>query len=121
MNLKNGLILVSCFLVLAGCRQGKQDKRPETSQETIEKTISGNISISGAYALTPLAEKWADSFMEKYPGVKIEVIETGTGQGVANLLSKTVKLAMISRPLLDMEIESGIWVIPVAKDGIAPI
>ncbi len=30
-------------------------------------------------------------------------------------------LAMISRPLTDEEINAGIWVIPVAKDGVAPI
>jgi ABC-type phosphate transport system substrate-binding protein len=28
---------------------------------------------------------------------------------------------MISRPLTDEEINAGIWVIPVAKDGVAPI
>jgi phosphate transport system substrate-binding protein len=59
--------------------------------------------------------------MNLHPGVKIEIVETGTGQGINALVAKKVQLAMISRPLLDEERDAGIWVIPVAKDGVAPI
>ncbi len=45
----------------------------------------------------------------------------GTGEGITELLTKKTQLAMISRPLTEEEINEGIWVIPVAKDGVAPI
>jgi phosphate transport system substrate-binding protein len=121
MKLKNGFILVLCFTMLSGCGRSKTEKTPDKIQGTSINIISGNISVSGAYALAPLAKKWADEFMKLHPGVKIEIIETGTGQGVEALISKKVQLAMISRPLQDEERDAGIWIVPVAKDGIAPI
>jgi phosphate transport system substrate-binding protein len=121
MNIKSSLILILCFTMLTGCKHGKSENRSDTLQEPARSIISGNISISGAYALFPLAKRWTDDFMKMHPGVKIEVVETGTGKGLEALIENKVQLAMISRPLLDEEKEAGVWVIPVAKDGVAPI
>ncbi len=121
MNLKNVFILFLCLALLAGCGRGKTEKTPQKIQESSTNAVSGNISISGAFALSPLAKKWADSFMKLHPAVKIEIIEAGTGKGLDALIEKKVQLAMISRPLTDEERDAGIWVVPVAKDGVAPI
>ena len=121
MNLKNGLILVLCLSLLPGCGRGKTEKSTDAIEESPVTAISGNISVSGAFALAPLAKKWAYDFMKLHPEVKIEVVETGTGKGLDALIEKRVQLAMISRPLLDEERDAGIWVVPVAKDGVAPI
>ena len=121
MNLKKSFIPVLCFAVLAGCGQGKTEKTPEKTQRSSTSVISGNISVSGAFALAPLAKKWADNFMNLHPAVKIEIIEGGTGKGLDALMEKKVQLAMISRPLTDEERDAGIWIVPVAKDGVAPI
>jgi ABC-type phosphate transport system, periplasmic component len=59
--------------------------------------------------------------MKIHPAVQIVVKQGGTGQGVDDLLSKKNQLAMISRPLTDEEQTEGIWVLPVAKEGVAPI
>ncbi len=59
--------------------------------------------------------------MKLHPGVKIEIIESGTGRGMEAIIGKEADLAMISRPLTDEEKGAGIWTIPVAKDGVAPI
>ena len=66
-------------------------------------------------------KKWSDDFMKIHPAVKIVVTPGGTGQGIDDLLAKKNQLAMISRPLTDEELKEGIWVIPVAKEGVAPI
>lgn len=108
-------------MMLAGCRHGKTGSVPEEKKEPPLVNLSGTISISGAYALSPLARTWADSFMKINPGVKVEIVENGTGQGIKALMNKEVQLAMISRPLTDEEKDAGIWVVPVAKDGVAPI
>jgi len=121
MSPKNIFLLVLCLALIAGCGRGKTEKKPDTIQELSKSNLSGNITISGAYALSPLTKKWADNFMKLQPGVKIEIVETGTGQGVNALITKKVQLAMISRPLQDEERDAGIWVVPVAKDGVAPI
>jgi phosphate transport system substrate-binding protein len=121
MGLKYFSVLFVCLLILSGCRHGRPENKSASSQDQQQKVVSGNISISGAYALAPLARKWAENFMKLNPGVRIEIVESGTGSGLDALIEKRVQLAMISRPLAEEEREAGILVIPVAKDGIAPI
>jgi phosphate transport system substrate-binding protein len=121
MSINKPVLLLLCLAMVTGCRPRKSEKAPENMLETVKSSLSGNFTISGAYALYPLVQKWADDFSQNHPGVKITVIETGTGQGISDLINGKVSLAMISRPLNDDEKESGIWVIPVAKDGVAPI
>lgn len=114
-------LIVIFFEVISGCNPRKSNKPSDISQGLPKTELSGSFTIGGAYALAPLMNRWADNFMKVNPAVKIEVNETGTGQGVSDLLDKKVHLAMISRPLSDEEKSDGIWVISVAKDGVAPI
>lgn len=112
------------FLVLAlvsSCNSPKAKKQLNQPREAGKSELKGSFSISGAYALYPLISNLADEFMIIHPGVKIEITKIGTGGGITNLLTGKSQLAMISRPLTDEEAEAGIWVIPVAKDGVAPI
>jgi phosphate transport system substrate-binding protein len=92
-----------------------------SSQGETNENLQGQITISGAYALFPLILNMSEDFMALHPGVKVVVTRMGTGEGITELLTKRTQLAMISRPLTDEEINEGIWVIPVAKDGVAPI
>jgi phosphate transport system substrate-binding protein len=121
MGLKRYLSMLFCILVVFSCGPRKSEKQTEGSTDVAKKSLSGNFAISGAYALYPLVSKWASDFMTLNPGVNIVVSEAGTGQGISDLISGKVNLAMISRPLSDKELESGIWAVPVAKDGVAPI
>ncbi len=121
MNLNKTIILLISLSILSSCKQRNiQSNRDKLPVET-STNISGNFSISGAYALYPMVKKWSDDFMKLHPKVKIVVSEGGTGQGFDDLRSKKSQLAMISRPLTDAELEEGIWTVPVAKDGVAPI
>jgi phosphate transport system substrate-binding protein len=115
------LIPFLILILLNGCNSQKTSKEPEKIREEIKSDLKGSFSISGAYALYPLIARLADEFMAIHPGVKIEVSKIGTGEGITSLLSGKCQLAMISRPLTDEETGEGIWVIPVAKDGVAPI
>jgi len=119
--LKKILILLLAVTVIIGCKSRKSAPAENISKAVPEENISGEFTISGAYALAPLINKLADGFMNIHRDVKISVLETGTGQGIADLIDKKTDLAMISRPLLDDEKDSGIWLIPVAKDGVAII
>jgi phosphate transport system substrate-binding protein len=121
MGIKKSFLLLICLVVALGCGPRKSEKAQDNTQNLSKSSITGNIEISGAYALYPAVQRWAGDFMKILPGVKITVTKTGTGQGIIDLLSKKIKLAMISRPLTDAEVEEGIWIVPVAKDGVAPI
>lgn len=107
--------------LLAGCniRNNKADRAMKN--ESDPGSLTGNISIGGAYALYPLAQIWADEFMKSHNGVRIEVTGTGTGNGINDLIGRKIDLAMISRPLSDAEQDTGIWIVPVARDGVAPV
>jgi phosphate transport system substrate-binding protein len=114
-------IPVLIFALVSGCNSPKTSKESGQQKEAVKSELNGSFSISGAYALYPLILKLADEFMVIHPGVKIEVSKIGTGEGITSLLEGKSQLAMISRPLTDEEAKAGIWVVSVAKDGVAPI
>lgn len=121
MSFNKSIILLLCLVTFFACKPRKSGVATDNVKDEPKKSISGSFTISGAYALYPLISKLANDFMTINPDVKIMVTETGTGQGIADLIDKKVNLAMISRPLNDEEKDSGIRVFPVAKDGVAPI
>jgi phosphate transport system substrate-binding protein len=115
------IVLLLITLAAVGCKSRKSEKVSDVRKSSPESKITGNFTISGAYALSHLVRMWSDDFMKINPGVKIEMKVTGTGQGIADLLDKKAELGMISRPLTDDEAEAGIWLMPVARDGVALI
>jgi phosphate transport system substrate-binding protein len=119
MNSHKIIILLACAVMLTNCKQGTIESKNESPAES--KSISGNFSVEGAYALYPLVKKWSEDFVKIHPDVKINVVGTGTGKGIDDLIRKKINLAMISRPLNDEELTDSIWVVPVAKEGVAPI
>lgn len=119
--MKKIFILLLAIATVFGCKSRKPENIENVPVYTPEKNISGNFTISGAYALSGVVRKWADDFTNIHKDVKIDILERGTGLGIADLMEKKADLAMISRPLLDEEKEAGIWMIPVARDGVAII
>jgi len=83
-----------------------------------EKPLAGNISISGAWALYPMALKWAEEFEKIYPKVKIDVQAGGAGKGVADVLAGMVDIGNVSRDIHPEEINRGALAIAVTKDGV---
>jgi len=85
-----------------------------------KKDLKGQISLSGAFALYPLAVKWAEEFKKLHPNVKIDVSGGGAGKGITDALSKVVDLGMVSREIHPEELKKGAWVVAVAKDAVVP-
>jgi phosphate transport system substrate-binding protein len=85
-----------------------------------KKELSGQISLSGAFALYPLAVKWAEEFKKLHPGVKIDISGGGAGKGITDALAKVVDLGMVSRELKPEEVAKGAWFVAVAKDAVVP-
>jgi len=121
MSLNKPIVLFLCLMLVPGCKQRKSEPAQIKPASDSKSEIAGNITINGAYALYPLVKKWSVDFMKIHPSVQIVVNKEGTGQGIEDLQAKRIQVAMISRPLTDEEQTEGIWVIPVAKEGVAPI
>jgi phosphate transport system substrate-binding protein len=67
---------------------------------------AGNITVKGSDTLVILAQKWAEVYMGKNPGTKIQVTGGGSGIGFAALQNKTTDLANASRKIKAKEIEA---------------
>ena len=80
--------------------------------------LSGNISVSGAFALYPLAVKWAEEFQKANPDVHIDMSAGGAGKGMTDVLADVVDLGMVSREVYAPELEKGALPIAVAKDAV---
>ncbi len=87
-------------------------------RQLAEGELSGNISLSGAFALYPLAVKWAEEFQKMHPGVRIDISAGGAGKGMMDALANVVDLGMVSRDVQPAEEENGAVVFAVAKDAV---
>ena len=65
---------------------------------------AGNITVKGSDTLVILAQKWAENYMAKNPGTKIQVTGGGSGIGLAALQNKSTDLANASRKIKAKEI-----------------
>ncbi len=111
-------ILLSCtmiailFAFTTSCSNSCENK---TSKKD---SLSGDISISGAFALYPITVKWAEEYMKLYPKVTINVSAGGAGKGMTDALSEMIDLGMYSKTVSDEEKQKGAWWIAVTKDAV---
>ena len=79
---------------------------------------SRGLSLSGAWALYPLAVRWQEEFQKSHPGVNIDVQAGGAGKGIADALAGVVDIGMVSREINPAELEKGAVALAVAKDAV---
>lgn len=92
---------------------------PKVKDGYDEKTgYSGNISMSGAFALYPLAVLWGEDFKKIHPNVRFNISAGGAGKGITDVLTNMVDIGLVSRDLHPAELEKGALPIHVAKDAV---
>lgn len=109
-------LLVAASLLLAGCGTSA----PEPAQAGTD-SLSGTISVSGAFALYPMMTVWADEFHKLHPDVVFDVQGGGAGKGMTDTIAGAVDIGMISRDIKDEETAQGIFWVSVTKDAVFPI
>jgi len=100
-------ILAAFVFFLSSCGSGSEDKNV-------------SISFSGAFALYPLAQKWAQEYNKTHPEVRLNIQAGGAGKGLTDCLSGTVDVGMFSREITDAEKSKGVWWISLCKDAVLP-
>lgn len=112
MNIKNHRLLatVAVGAVMASC-----GPHASTSGD-----LEGELSLSGAFALYPLAVLWAQDFEQLHPGVRVDISAGGAGKGMTDVLAGVVDLGMVSREVYPPEVEKGAVAFAVAKDAVVP-
>ena len=85
-----------------------------------QPTLHGRITLSGAWALYPMAVRWAEEFQKIHPKVKFDIGAGGAGRGMADCLAGVVDIGMVSRQIYPEEIKKGAWWVSVTKDAVVP-
>lgn len=80
--------------------------------------LEGTITLSGAFALYPMAVKWADEFKKLHPKVRIDLSAGGAGKGMTDAIAKIVDIGMVSREINPEETKKGAYGIAVTKDAV---
>lgn len=88
------LVAVVVFLIvaLAGCKPSSQEEKV-------------SITMNGSTTLFPVAQRWAEIYMDTHPNVNISVEGTGSGNGIASLIDGTCDIANASREIKPSEVE----------------
>lgn len=107
------LVCSGLLLTLFSCGNNNRQASVDSTGE-----LSGNISISGAFALYPLAVKWAEEFQKIHPKVHIDLSAGGAGKGMTDVLANVVDLGMVSREVYEPELERGAVPFASAKDAV---
>lgn len=84
------------------------------------------VTVKGSDTMVILAQRWAENYMKKNAGKKVQVTGGGSGTGIAALVNGTTDIANSSRPIKSDEaakVRDRYNVLPaetaVAKDGVA--
>jgi len=109
------MVVAGLFLVMTAC-----NSTPGDSGSKSDSKLKGKITISGAFALYPMAVRWAEEFQTIHPRVKINISAGGAGKGMADALSGMVDMGMFSKAVSPEEQAKGAWWIAVAKDAVLP-
>jgi phosphate transport system substrate-binding protein len=115
---KKIFILLALFLsgfILVNAKPGKAIKNKPATDD-----LTGEIQISGAFALYPIVVKWADEFKKLHPNVRIDISAGGAGKGMTDALAKVVDLGMVSRSVHPEEVQKGAFSVAVVKDAVVP-
>jgi len=86
----------------------------------VKDEVSGRITISGAFALYPLAIRWSNEFKKENPNVQFDISAGGAGKGITDVLSNMVDIGLVSREINPEETKQGAFNVAVSKDAVVP-
>ncbi|HMU68755.1 MAG TPA: substrate-binding domain-containing protein [Chitinophagales bacterium] len=108
------LLIAISAITFSSCSGDKKENTEEAGK------LEGKISISGAFALYPMAVQWGEEFKKLHPDVQFDIQGGGAGKGMTDVLSGTVDLGMVSRDVNDEEKSKGAFDFSVCKDAVLP-
>jgi len=108
-----GALVCPCFAGCGGTETGGSGERKV-------------ITVKGSDTMVILGQRWAEEYMNKNPGISIQVTGGGSGTGIAALINGATDICESSRPMKEKEKQDirarhgkEVKEIPVALDGLA--
>jgi phosphate transport system substrate-binding protein len=108
---------MALLLVLPGVLSACGGASPALGSDDLQ----GTITISGAFALYPMMQRWAEEFHKLHPGVQFDISAGGAGKGMTDALAGAVDIGMVSREISPEEEAKGAFWVPVVKDAVFPM
>ncbi|MDR3194940.1 MAG: PstS family phosphate ABC transporter substrate-binding protein [Tannerella sp.] len=105
------MVVWVAILLLSACSGSRK-------QELQAGGLTGDIQLSGAFALYPMAVKWAEEFKKIHPNVRFDVSGGGAGKGMTDVLARVVDIGMVSREIYSEETEKGALGFATVKDAV---
>ncbi|MFA6591867.1 MAG: phosphate ABC transporter permease subunit PstC [Bacteroidales bacterium] len=105
------LLVIAVMISTVAC--GSPDKVKKEKDP-----LSGEVSVSGAFALYPLAVQWANDFQTIHPRVHVSVSAGGAGKGMTDVMNGMVDFGMLSRDLHQEERDRGAVAFVVGRDAV---
>ncbi len=115
--MKTNVCVIITILVLSMLLSPAAGCAPKPAASTGAE-LNGTITVSGAFALYPMMNAWAEEFKKLHPGVEFDVSAGGAGKGMADALAGAVDIGMVSRDISPDEEAKGAFWIPVVKDAV---
>ena len=115
LQISKALLSIVVYSAVISC-----GSKPASDLKNGESALEGSVSISGAFALYPLANVWAEEFHKENPDVRLNISAGGAGKGMADVLMGATDIGMFSREITQVEKGKGVWWIAVARDAVIP-
>ncbi len=112
INFRSIFLLFCLLIVISACSAKPVAQTSDPYQ--------GTITISGAFALYPMMQRWSEEFHTLHPSVQFDISAGGAGKGMTDVLSEAVDIGMISRDITTDEVAKGAYGIAVTKDAVFP-
>ena len=120
-------VIMTASLLLTACGASTTQRAAPSVTEALvtqapaQESLSGTISISGAFALYPMMTVWAEEFQTLHPNVQFDVQGGGAGKGMTDTIAGAVDIGMISRSIKPEEESQDIFWVSVTKDAVFPL
>jgi phosphate transport system substrate-binding protein len=114
IGIKKVVLVLMAFALLvtaAGC--GKTG-----GEQGASGGLQGTLTISGAFALYPMMQRWTEEFTKLYPDVKFDLSAGGAGKGMTDALNGAVDIGMVSRAITAEEEGKGAFWVSCVKDAV---
>lgn len=106
------LLFASFTLLLSSCSH--------KSKQNNDSKAESSIQLSGAFALYPMAVKWAEEYQKLHPNIRIDISGGGAGKGMTDALAGVVDIGMVSREIYQEELNKGAYPFAVVIDAVVP-
>ncbi len=108
------IVFIQPSIFLSGCQDHSLKNRKNKND-----SLKSTITISGAFALSPLIADLAYTFQHENPQIKINVIPGSTGRGESDIAFHLTDLGLVSKKIMPDSYD--FWNISIAKDAVVPI